>query len=340
MGSGRMSQDTFNPMGIHLPGQPRLDPAELHRQLEQVIKDAPMPFDEGTEPLGGNDLEWIGDASALITMLGDISLIGETQFAINWLTSGRRAAGYQRLVVLLHKARALAKQFARGAGPVAESASVLGVPQAPAAGTRTGHFQGVIARGIAAGEGLARRVVDPTGTAKAADAAALGPGPPGPPSRPAPEPYRAEAVQFSAGGEDRPEVLHEILLARVAVLEVAVQELRKPGIGHNKPPADENSFLPVTSDDLDEIDRLVDLLKNQPSVPAAVPPQLTTQIRVVTQIGSKIAELADIYAKEAVKAAGQETGKRLVQLPFWLGIGGAISGVALALQAWLAVLPH
>ena len=157
------------------------------------------------------------------------------------------------------------------------------------------------------------------------------------------ETYEPQAVEFAAGGEDRPEVLHETLIARVAVLEVAVQELRTPsgvGIGHNRPPPDEPALVPITSDDLDEIDQLITLLKEQPPVPAAVPPQLIAQSRVVSKIGAKISELADAFAKEAVKSAGQEFGKRLVQVPFWLGILGAIQGVTSALQQWMAVLPH
>jgi hypothetical protein len=150
-------------------------------------------------------------------------------------------------------------------------------------------------------------------------------------------------VEFAAGGEDRPEVLHHTLIARVAVLEVAVQELRIPsgiGIGHNRPPPDEAIFVPLTSDDLDEIELLITLLKEQPPVPPAVPQQLIVQNRVVTKIGVKILELADSFSKEAVKSAGQEFGKRLAQVPFWLGILGAIQGVTSALQQWIAALPH
>jgi hypothetical protein len=102
-----MSQD-FNGLMNVLTGQPRMEPGELYRRLEQVIQAAPMPFDDGAEPLFDNELQWIGEASALITVLGDIGLIGETQVAINGLTSGRRQIGFQKLMVILHKARALA----------------------------------------------------------------------------------------------------------------------------------------------------------------------------------------------------------------------------------------
>ena len=71
-----------------------------------------------------------------------------------------------------------------------------------------------------------------------------------------------------------------------------------------------------------------------------MPPQLIAQSRVVTKIGTKIGELADTFAMEAAKPAGQEFGKRLVQVPFWLDVLGAIHGVTSALQQWTAVLPH
>jgi hypothetical protein len=153
---------------------------------------------------------------------------------------------------------------------------------------------------------------------------------------PTSEPYRAYAVEFAAGGEDRPEVLHQTLMARVAVLEVALQQLRSPsgiGIGHNRPPADE----PVTSDDVDQIDQLITLLKEQPPVPALRPVQVVAQSRVVAKIGAKIVDLADTFVTAAVKSAGDEFGKRLIQ---WLALLAAIQGVTSALEKWIAVLPH
>lgn len=155
--------------------------------------------------------------------------------------------------------------------------------------------------------------------------------------------FESLAVELHAGGEDRPEALFETLVARVAILEAAVQELRELreiGIGHNRPPAGMETFLPATSEDLNDIDEFIALLKEQPAVPAIVPPQLIEKGRRVSKVGAKIAELADMAAKEAVKAAGHEAGKRLVQLPLWLSIAGAISGVAVALQNWIAVVPH
>jgi hypothetical protein len=74
--------------------------------------------------------------------------------------------------------------------------------------------------------------------------------------------------------------------------------------------------------------------------PTALSPQIISQDRAVNKIGAKILKLADTFAEEAVKSAGKEFGKRLVQVPFWLGILGAIQGVSTALQQWIAVLSH
>ena len=52
----------------------------------------PMPFDDGIEPYFDSDLKWIGDASALITMLGDLTLMAEAQVAINGLSNSHQRA--------------------------------------------------------------------------------------------------------------------------------------------------------------------------------------------------------------------------------------------------------
>jgi hypothetical protein len=84
MGSDEMPQDLSKLLGggIGLPGQPGMAPEDLHRRLRQIIEGAPMPFDDGNDPLASNEMEWVGQASALISMLRDLTLIGETQVAI------------------------------------------------------------------------------------------------------------------------------------------------------------------------------------------------------------------------------------------------------------------
>lgn len=112
------------------------------------------------------------------------------------------------------------------------------------------------------------------------------------------------------------------------------------GIGHNRPPPDEPAFNPFTPNDVAETDRLIALLKEQTPTPTIVPPALIAQSRRVSRIRAKVLKLVETFAEEAVKSAGKELGKRLVQLPFWLGILAAIEGVTTALQQWISVLPH
>jgi hypothetical protein len=55
---------------------------------------------------------------------------------------------------------------------------------------------------------------------------------------------------------------------------------------------------------------------------------------------SKLAEYSDAFTSAAIKSAGTAAGKRLIQVPWWLSVGGALFGVSKALIAWIATLPH
>jgi hypothetical protein len=324
---------------------PAMKPEELYRRLTEIIQTAPSLLENGALP--PEVMKWVGDASALIEATGDLTFSAESQVAMNGLHHSNRMVSFQKLLMILYKARALTERdFPAGArrdvATVAAAGSAAGLGAASATGAQTAAsigtaglsanpvIGGAEAQGLAGNVSLSIQNDTPTGGVIIAEGET--------------ERYQGEGtVEFAAGGEDRPEVLHETLMARVAVLEVAVQELRTPsgvGIGHNRPPPDEPAFVPITSDDLDEIERLITLLREQPPIPRAVPSQIIAQSRVVTKIGAKIGELADNFAIEAAKSAGQEFGKRLVQVPFWLGILGAIQGVTSALQQWIAVLPH
>ncbi|WBL82287.1 DUF2513 domain-containing protein [Bradyrhizobium xenonodulans] len=320
-------------LAIEAKTSTRPEPIEMAGEDPQKVLDhLALLFDEGLIQTGPRP-----HRSSSTGLIDQVLVRDLTPAGRDWLEAEARQAGHPPFIATAYESD---------------------VTQAPGDERHPGHLQGVGARGVAGGEGLATATgqVGPTGSAES-PAAPLGPnGTTGPRriglldeepilQRPleATARYQAQAVEFSAGGEDRPEVLHRSLIARVAVLEAIVEELRRPagiGIGHNQPPPDAHVFAPVTADDLDEIDHLIVLLKEQPPAPTTVSPQLIEQSRVVSKIGTKIAELADIYAKEVVKSAGQETGKRLVQLPFWLGVSSAIAGVASALQIWISALPH
>jgi hypothetical protein len=308
-----------------MPGMPVSDPRDLHSRLTTIIKRAPSIQESG--PLSDEVMRWAGDVSALIERTGNIGLQAETQVAVNGLLRSERIYNYERLQLILHKAVAivaldlpLIKRTKRvvgsATGSVAQTASAAGL----ASGMGTSQ---------AAGVGLGVAGTTRPGELRVMQTAVLE-------TRP--------STRLPAGDANLAKAFHSTLMARVAVLEVAIEELRAPGavgIGHNRPPADEEvTFDGFTPEDVKEISLLISLLKEQPPVPSVLPFQLIEQNRVVSEIGTKIGALADSFAEETVKSAGKEAGKRLMQVPFWGGILYALHGVVSAFQQWLAVLPQ
>lgn len=147
------------------------------------------------------------------------------------------------------------------------------------------------------------------------------------------------AVSATAEVEKNSQRAFNLLTARVALLEAALASpkprLELPiGPGHNGPPEFEPPF------EENEIHELVDLLKAQgPTTPTDLPKLIAASQATEAKI-SKLAEYADAFASAAVKSAGGEAGKRLVQVPWWLSVGGALLGVSQALIAWISMLPH
>lgn len=158
-------------------------------------------------------------------------------------------------------------------------------------------------------------------------------------ANPGPAPLGDFAVNATAEVENDPQRAFDLLTARVALLEAALASpkprLELPiGPGHNGPPEFEPPF------EENEIRELVDLLKAQgPTTPTDLPKLIAVSQATEVKI-SKLAEYADTFASAAVKSAGSEAGKRLVQAPWWLSVGSALLGVSQALIAWLGVLPH
>jgi hypothetical protein len=94
----------MNPMRI--PGMPpAMKPEEIYRRLGRIIETAPsMP--EG--PLSPDFMKWMGQAAAVVSALGDISLSAETQNAINGLHYERNVS-FQKLMTILYRALAIAE---------------------------------------------------------------------------------------------------------------------------------------------------------------------------------------------------------------------------------------
>ncbi len=143
---------------------------------------------------------------------------------------------------------------------------------------------------------------------------------------------------------ERPESageLHQKLLGRVAVLEAALMHYREapPGIGHNRAPTDTPEDIgPVSEAELNEVQQLIELLKEQPSNPTALPAEIIARTERVHLVGKKLAEYGDQFATEMFKSAGKEAGKRLVQSPFWLSLSAAIYGVSAVVGPWLSAI--
>jgi hypothetical protein len=161
-----------------------------------------------------------------------------------------------------------------------------------------------------------------------------------------------QAVEGGVAGEIRASILSgdevrspseapfELLMARVALLEAAISA-PKPivessiGIGHNRGP--DLVLNPVL--DEAEIQEFVALLKQQSADAPVDLPKLLDIVTVIEPANNKWRERLDELAKSALKGAGEEIGKRLIQAPWWIAVYSALDAVGHALMAWLSALP-
>jgi hypothetical protein len=135
---------------------------------------------------------------------------------------------------------------------------------------------------------------------------------------------------------------HAAMLSWIAALERLLAELSKHkklitelpklpiGIGHNRPP--------ITNEDIKEIRQAVAVLKAQPVVPTAsdeLRAAGSTLMRFGEELGTYLLKQADVFVSEAVKSAGKEFGKRLVQSPFWWALATALLLAANSVASWL-----
>jgi hypothetical protein len=148
-----------------------------------------------------------------------------------------------------------------------------------------------------------------------------------------------------------PAALYQEMLSRTAVLEKMMAELNGqwPGIGHNNPPEPIETFS-FGDDDRQALDQAVAVLKAQPLAPVA-PTDARNAATILKAIGERLwtdlvraggysAKQADAFISEAVKSAGTETGKRLVQLPFWWALASTLMALASTVNDWLGSLLH
>jgi hypothetical protein len=121
---------------------------------------------------------------------------------------------------------------------------------------------------------------------------------------------------------------YEDLLSGIGVLEALLAELpnQRPGIGHNRPP--------IGDDDVQEIRQAVAILKSQPALDKARAAGSTLKM-IGERLGSYLLKQADIFISEAVKSAGKEAGKRVVQLPFWWALATTLLMLGHSVEVWL-----
>src|SRR5262249_37326846 len=127
-----------------------------------------------------------------------------------------------------------------------------------------------------------------------------------------------------------PEVQHERMLSRIAVLEKLLAE---PGIGHNRPP-EPIEDLPFGEEELRQIRNAITILKAQPVVPHASE-EARAAGSTLNYIGKRIGTYLDDFLSEAAKSAGKEFGKRLMQLSYWLALAQILKGSAQSVADWL-----
>jgi hypothetical protein len=141
-----------------------------------------------------------------------------------------------------------------------------------------------------------------------------------------------------------PQALHAEMLRRIKSLELELQKLssHSVGIGHNHPPEPIDP-VPFGDDDRRAVDTAILVLSAQPPKPETPPVEAGEAAAKLMTIGERLKAYAikqgDVFVSEAVKSAGAELGKRIIQSPFWLTLAGLLIAVATAVSAWIASLP-
>jgi hypothetical protein len=128
------------------------------------------------------------------------------------------------------------------------------------------------------------------------------------------------------------------LQERVALLEASVQQLRSAlatsspsaGIGHNQGPV----FAPVPIEDLQWVDDLVALLKEQGPTPPPDLKPLMEKTEKAVRLGELIENGLLSLGAELAKGAAREAGKELLA-SHWAAVSHWIGSVYRALSTWL-----
>ena len=122
------------------------------------------------------------------------------------------------------------------------------------------------------------------------------------------------SVQIVSSRLDPREVQGD-LIKRISIIEamLAQRRERRGGIGDNNPPED----FPTTDEDVEEIKKLIDLLKEPSPEAGALPAELAVQT-------SRVSELSDKFFDSLANQAGSELGKKVTDIGFWYGLYCAV----------------
>jgi hypothetical protein len=132
---------------------------------------------------------------------------------------------------------------------------------------------------------------------------------------------------------------YQDIQARVALLETSMSELRRElaprateaGIGHNRGP----EFDLASPAELDDVDELIALLKEQGPKPPADTTNLIERSQKATQIAEKINQGLIAIGIEMLKGGAREAGKHML-IPAWTSVSHWITALGHTVLAWLS----
>jgi hypothetical protein len=161
---------------------------------------------------------------------------------------------------------------------------------------------------------------------------------------------RAELTLTPGPQAADPTALHTEMLERIEALERAMTGPRKKtrgDIGHNNPPEPIEPD-PLSASELREIRKALAVLKAQPPAPEIPSTKARAAVALLIKLGNRLRSLAGVtgaylgkQADNLVTEAVKESGKRIIQSPFWWALISQLPELGRIAQHWLGSLgPH
>jgi len=143
---------------------------------------------------------------------------------------------------------------------------------------------------------------------------------------------------------DRPAILHQDVLRRIAELEDLIKKLPEPtpGIGHNRAP-EPIERTPVTPSELSEIKTILQEIKSLPAIPTQEREIARNAADTLNKISSRIWKCADDLLTGASLAAGAAIVASVTaaneKFNIWHLFSALLSSLAQAISEWLTAIP-